>query len=179
MRYENKKKDVIVTTDSDLAYSLSPGCDLFRPGTKGKDPKVITYNEMWDTIPQELKDRGMSLYYYHAYMDAIGEGHNHLGVSRKAGVDPVKATLKILDGDFSDIENPDMFKAQLKSFDLSCFPRVEKVKNDISNLFPTAGKLGTLDDFHWFCKKYDVQGISDRYFSEFSDGFNYKLFTQE
>jgi hypothetical protein len=174
------KPDVIITKDSDLQYSLTPGPNgtvFFSLPTKGSEPKVITYEEMYETIPQVLRDRGVSLYMYNAYLNAFGKGHNDLGRCLKPGVDHVEAILHILDGNYSDINNVDFFNAQMKSYDLGCYPGIEEVQRAIANDFETKGKLGTLDDFHMFCSKHGVNGISDRYYSDFISTFDPKFFT--
>lgn len=172
------KPDIIITKDTDLLYSLSPTCSFFSLPTRGSEPKVTTYDEMYATIPQELRDKGVSLYNYHAFMDSLGfTGHNDMASSKKSKSNPVETILKIMAGDYSDVENIELFKAQMSTFNLGNFPNLDKVQNAINTEFETKGKLGSLDDFHFFCSKYGVQGISDRYYSEFADEFDPRLFT--
>ena len=171
------KPDIIITKDTDLLYSLSPTCCFFSLPTRGSEPKVTTYEEMYQTIPQELRDRGLSLYNYHAFMDSLGLGHNDMGSSKKSKADTTQTILKIMNGDYSDVENVDLFKAQMSTFNLSNFPDLDKVQTAINNDFERAGKLGTVDDFHFFCSRYGVEGISDRYFTEFADEFDPRMFS--
>lgn len=172
-----RKKSVFITKDSDLLYSLSPMMDYFKIPTGGSEPKIITYEEMYKTIPQELVAEGVTLYQYKSFLDSLGEGHNNMGVSKKKNVNVDQAILKILKGDMSDVEDVDLFKAQMESFDLRKFPRIQEAIKIVKEKYGTEGKIGTLDDFHDFCKKYGVTGISDTYFTNFTSRFDSKLFS--
>jgi 5'-3' exonuclease len=175
---KTSKPNVIVTKDSDLSWSVCPGCDQFLLPTKGSDPKIITYNEMYYEIPEVLRNKGLGLYMYHAYCDSLGiTGHNDNLKTIKSGHDGTQTILNILNGDYSDVENPDAFNAQLKSFDLSCFPQVDQVNKMILNDFPTVGKIGTIGDFKDFCVRHGVKGISDSYYNGLSCRFDVKLFS--
>lgn len=172
------KKSVIVTKDSDLQYSLTPQMDYFKIPTSGSQPKIITYDEMYSTIPKSLTDRGVSLYMYKAFMDSLGMGHNDMTKTKKNYVDPEEAILRLLDGDYSVVDDIEVFNKQMESFDISKFPKLDEAKSIISKQFGTVGKLGGLDDFHNFCEKYKISGISDKYYSEFIGRFDQKLFTE-
>lgn len=170
--------NVIVTKDSDLQYSTCPNCVWMCPPSGGStEPKIITYDDMYYKIPESLRERGMSLYQYNAYMNAAGFiGHNDMGVSRKRSTDPVETIIKLLDGDYSDLKDKDMFEAQLKSYDLSLYPSIETVKKDVGT-FMSMGHYGTLDDFHDFCKRTGVSGIPDYYYNNMISRFDQKLFS--
>lgn len=175
---QTEKPNVIITKDSDLMYSLCPGCDQFLLPTRGSEPQTITYNEMYYKIPEVLRNKGLGLYMYHAYCDSLGiTGHNDNLKTIKSGHDGTQAILNIMNGDYSDVEKVDAFKAQMRSFDLSCFPQVDQVNNMIQNEFGTAGKIGTLDDFKDFCVRHGVKGISDSYYNGLSCRFDVKLFS--
>lgn len=64
------------------------------------------------------------------------------------------------------------------SFDVSKFPNIDKVVNMINEDFPTIGKIGSLEDFHSFCSKYKIEGISDKYFSELVGDLDPNLYTK-
>ena len=80
-------------------------------------------------------------------------------------------------GDYSDVDKLEAFKAQMRSFDLSCFPQVDQVNKMIQTEFGTAGKIGTVDDFKDFCVRHGVSGISDSYYNGLSCRFDVKLFS--
>lgn len=175
---KTEKPNVIITKDSDLMYSLCPGCDQFLLPTKGSEPEIVTYNDMYYKIPEVLRNNGLGLYMYHAYCDSLGiTGHNDNLKTIKPGHDGTQAILNIMSGNYSDVDNLDAFKAQFKSFDLSCFPQVDQVNNMIQTEFGTVGKIGTLDDFKDFCVRHGVKGISDSYYSGLSCRFDVKLFS--
>ena len=171
--------DLIITKDTDLLYSLTPGCKFFSLPTRGSEPKIVTYEEMYYQIPEELRNKGMSLYQYNAYLNAFGKGHNDLARTLKKGYDPTQSILDVASGNYECIE-PDrleLFQAQLKSYDLSIYPKLEEVKKCIIEDFPRIGEIPSTSTFREFCQKYDINGISDRYFSDFVSVFDQKLFT--
>lgn len=173
------KPNVIVTKDSDLNYSLSPGTCQFLVPTKGKEPEFVYYDDMYYKIPQVLRDRGVSLYMYHAYCDSLGvTGHNDNLKTIKKGADGTQTILHILDGDYSDVENIPAFEAQMRSFDLSNFPDLDKVQSMIINDFPKAGHIGTIPEFRAFCTRNNITGISDSYYMAFSDRLDQRLFSE-
>ena len=169
----------LLSKDSDLTWSLCPGCDQFLLPTKGSLPTIVTYDDMYYKIPEVLRNSGLGLYMYHAYCDSLGiTGHNDNLKTIKSGKDGTQTILKIMNGDYSDVEKPDAFRAQMKSFDLSCFPDVDRVNDMIQNDFKTRGHIGTLDEFKIFCTKYDIKGISDTYYNGLSERFDTKLFSK-
>lgn len=175
----SEKLNVLVSKDSDLSYSLSPGTCQFLVPLKGKAPEFVYYDTMYYKIPQELRDRGMSLYMYHAFCDSLGiTGHNDNLKTIKRGVNGVQAILHILDGDYSDVENIPAFQAQMKSFDLSNFPDLDKVQSMILNDFPKAGHIGTIPEFRDFCDRNKIEGITDRYYSAFSERLDQRLYSE-
>ena len=176
---EGSKPNVIFTKDSDLQYSTCPNCVWACPPKSGEtEPKIITYDEMYYQIPEPLRRNGLSLYNYNALMNSAGfMGHNDMGVAKKSHTDSTMALLKIMSGNYSDLENVDMFKAQLASYDLSQFPDLDKVKNDISR-FDKIGHYGDLNNFHDFCARNNVTQVSDRYYSAMMERFDQKLFTE-
>ena len=173
------KKSVLITKDSDQMYSTTPELDFFKLPTNGSEPKVITYEEMYNSMPEEIKNWGVSLYNYNALQNALGVTHNDMGVSRKKHTDPTKVMLEVLKGDYHNIENRELFDKQLESYDISKFPRIEEACDLINNYLPGAGHYDSdLKNFHEFCKKYGITKVSDKYFSEFIGRFDQKLFTE-
>lgn len=164
---QDEKPSILVTKDSDWKYNLSPKMDYFSLPRKGSNPEIITYDQMYATLPDEIKAANISLYDYHCITDALGFGHNCLGVSKKSGIDPTKAILKILAGDYSDVENIDMYKTQLSTFNISAFPRFNEVKDIILNKYGMVGHIGTSTEFTKFCEKYNIIGISEQYYNNF------------
>jgi len=173
------KKSVLITKDSDQMYSTTPELDFFKLPTNGSEPKVITYEEMYNSMPEEIKRWGVSLYNYNALQNALGVTHNDMGVSRKSHTNATQVMLEVLKGDYHNIENRELFDKQLESYDISKFPRIEEACDLINNYLPGAGHYDSdLKNFHDFCKKYGITKVSDKYFSEFIGRFDQKLFTE-
>ena len=170
------KPSVIITKDSDLTYSLTPKMDYFRIPTGGSLPQIITYNEMYDKIPDEIKNRGVNLYYYKAYLDSLGEGHNDMRKTKKDYLDPTNVILQILDGDYSGLADYEVFLKQFDTFRVENFPKFDEVQRIIANDLNKVGKLGSLSEFKDFCNAYEFTGISDRYYSEFINRFDSELY---
>ena len=175
---EEEKPSVVITKDSDLQYSLTPKLDYFKIPTGGSEPKIITYSDMYYTIPDEIRERGVSLYKYKALLDSLGEGHNDMMKTKKDMADANKTILQILDGDFSGVDNVEAFKTQMKSFDISWFPNLQEAMNIVKTEFPTVGTLGSLSDFHNICENYGITGVGDGYFINFTRRFDPILFRE-
>lgn len=172
------KPSVLVTKDSDWTYALSPEMDYFKIPTSGSEPKTITYSEMYYQMPESLRNRGLSLYQYKSYLDVLGGGHNDLRATKKPYADMETTILEILDGNYNGVADIELFKRQLDTFDISKYPRFEEAKRIVTDLFPTCGKLGSVPEFHEFCDKYKISGISDKYFTEFISRFDEKLYCE-
>jgi len=170
------KPSIIITKDSDLQYSLSPRMDYFKIPTAKSAPKIYTYDEMIKTIPPQISSRGVSLYDYKAYLDSLGNGHNDMKptVLTETPIDDI--IIHILDGDYSDV-NKEQFLAQFNSFDLHKFPKLDQACKIVNEDFKKIGHIGNLDQFHEFCSKYNINSISDKYYTELVQGFNPLLFS--
>jgi len=179
--YNDDKKSVIITKDSDLKWSTSPQVDWFRLPTGGSEPEVITYDQVYSEMPEIFRNHDIMPYQYNAVMNAIGESHNDMRKTRLDSADPIETAAKILIyNDYSNID-PNMletFETQRKTYDLSSFPFFEEAKDKIFNVMPSTGRLGSLEEFHEFCEKNNVTGISDKYFHDFISKFDQKLFTR-
>lgn len=177
----NGKPSVLITKDSDLQYALTPKMDYFKLPTAGSAPKVITYDEMYQTIPDELKG-SLSLYDYKSYLDAMGDGHNDMRKTRKDYASPQQVIKEVLLGDYSNISDVELFNKQLSTFDISKFPRFEEAKRIVTDLFDTIGRLGTLKEFNEFKTKYNIGGqevwMGDQFFVSFISKFDPKLYSK-
>lgn len=176
------KPSVIITKDSDLQYAISPQMDYFRIPAGGSEPQIITYNEMYAQIPDRLKGK-VSLYQYKSFMDSLGEGHNDMRKTKKSGVDPVDAIEHILNEDFSDLEDYDTFVNQYSTFSVEKFPRFEEAKQIITDQLGKVGKLGSEAEFKVFCNKFNLREDkyfnAEKFFSQFINRFDQKLFSEE
>lgn len=178
--YNDDKPSVIITKDSDLKWSTSPQVDWFRIPTGGSNPETITYDQVYSEMPEIFKNHNIMPYQYNAVMNAIGESHNDMRRTRLEHADPIETAAKILIyNDYSNID-PSMletFENQRRSYDLNSFPFFDVAKNKIIYEMPVTGRLGSLEEFHKFCEKNNITGISDKYFNDFISKFDQKLFT--
>ena len=172
------RKSVIITKDSDLQYSINPKVDYFRLPTGGSMPEIITYSQMYQTIPERLRDMDIPLYYYKAVLDSLGLGHNKLQKTKLPRVDVTETIQKIMAGNYSNLKDEELFKLQLSTFDISKFPGLTELKEKLTKDIFTIGRLGELSEFKMFCESHGITDISDRYYSEFISRFDQKLFTE-
>lgn len=172
------KPSILVTKDSDWAYCTSPSTFYMRWMKSGEQPKVTTYDEMYYSIPEAIRNRGIGLYIYKAYVDSLDGSHNDMRQTRKDEADLTQTILEVLDGDFSNVEDVELFKKQFNTFDISKYPRFEEAKRLITDIVPTCGSLCTIQEFRDLCDKHGIEGVSDRYFTEFISRFDPKLYCE-
>lgn len=172
------KPSILVTKDSDWKWNLSPSLDYFKIVSKNDEPKITTYDEMYYTIPEAIRNRGIGLYMYKAYVDSLDGSHNDMRQTRKNYADLTQTILEVIDGDFSNVEDVELFQRQFNTFDISKYPRFEEAKRLVLDVLPTCGQLGDLSIFHSLCDKHGIEGVSDRYFTEFISRFDPKLYCE-
>ena len=172
------KPSVLVTKDSDWKYLINPQLDYFKIPKSGETPVITTYDEMYYQIPQNIRDKGIGLYQYKSLVDSIDGSHNDMRRARKDYADLNKTISEVIEGNYSNIDDLELFKKQYNSFDISKYPRYEEAKRLINDVLPTCGKLGSISEFHAFCDKHGIEGISDRYFTDFINRFDPKLYCE-
>ena len=151
----------------------------FKMPVGKSQPEFITYEKMYNEMPDDIKDLGISLYKYKSFLDSLGaEGHNGMRRTAKSRVNPIEAIKKIMKGDYSDLNDVELFKRQMETFSIEKYPRFEEAKRQITDILPSAGKLGTLAEFKKFCEKYKITGVSDRYYVEFISRFDPTLYNE-
>lgn len=169
---------LFVTKDSDWKYCLSPGTQYLRLPGKNETPEIITYDEMYYSIPESIRDQGVGLYQYKALLDSFGYGHNDLRKTVKPRMKSEKVILEYLSGDYKNITDLELFEKQYKTFDIFSYPGVEEARNLINNYLPRAGRLGTVPEFRSFCRTHNIPGISDSYYSDFIGKLDQKLYCE-
>jgi hypothetical protein len=171
--------NVIVTKDTDLTYSLSPGCHFFKLPTYGSEPKIVTYDDMVQQIPAGLRSRGLGLYEYGAMLNSSGFlGHNDLVVTKKKGAKMEKTLEGILDGDYSGLKDPELYRLQYSTYNILAFPSYPAVLEDVHH-FLTSGSSGSTFEFDRVCREYEVEGISKEYYLSLISRFDEKYFRYE
>ncbi len=108
--------------------------DYFKLPLKGKNPKVVTYDEIYDTIPDDIKGK-ISLYNYHAMLDSLGEGHNMMRRTKISGTNGKRIVESlVLKGESSFIQDPELFRLQYGTFDITKYPGYDRAVELISSL---------------------------------------------
>lgn len=178
------KNSVVITKDSDLLYSLTPRLDYFRIPSAGSTPEIITYSQVWDSLSDEIKDCGLSLYDYKCYSDSLGSGHNDMIRTKKIRTNTDKIILEILQGNYENVENRELFETQLKTFRVQEFPNFDEAQARLVDAFTKLGGIGTYAEFKKFCDNYkintdyDTAGryISERYYSDLIEELDRSLY---
>jgi hypothetical protein len=166
-------KNLLITKDSDWKYLLSPRMDYFVfPKSASEVPGIITYEEMYNSIPLEIRGKGISLYDYSSYLNSLGVSHNNMKVTKKPRVNVTKTIIKILNNDFTNVADPEGFKIQYNSFDLTKFPGYQELKERIQNSILKIGHLGTSEEFVEFCDNNGIYGLTESYYLNFIGNLN-------
>ena len=172
------KKSVIISKDSDLIKCVSPSTDFYKYGKSSEPPHVWTYEEALETIPDNLKGK-ISLYWYHSLVEALGAGHNDVKSPRKKNSNISKVLEDIvLRGDYSQIEDMERFKKSMSSYELDKFPMYQEIVDTISSKLMVCGYIPTLTEFRNFCIKHNLEGISDRYYSQLASKLDRSLYCE-
>ena len=83
-----------------------------------------------------------------------------------------------MSGDYSLVKDPDLFKLQLSTFDISKFPGLQDIIYKLTNDIYTIGRLGGVEEFRRFCETHGINGVTDKYYETFISRFDQKLFTE-
>ena len=80
---------------------------------------------------------------------------------------------EILEGDYSSINDVELFKKQYESFDLWKYPGLEEARRIIHTGLPNYGTIKPYSDWLAFCNKYGMTGISSfSFYNNFTSRFN-------
>ena len=169
---------LFVTKDSDWMYCLSPATQLFRLPGKNEEPRIITYDEMYYSIPESIRNAGIGLYQYLSLKDSLGYGHNDLRKTVKPRVKSEKVILEVLSGNYENLTDLELFEKQYKTFDIFSYPGIDEARDMINNYLPVCGSLGDVSEFRMFCRTHNIPGISDSYYSEFIGRLDQKLYCE-
>lgn len=169
------EKSVIVSIDDDWTYFVNENVDYLKPnGTK------ITYEDMkQELITHTEPSWNFDLYKFKSYIDSLYGSHNDLVQTLKhetiAKCD-IKTILKSLieDNDFSILENPELFKAQLASFGVETYPEYDMVIKSLWYL-DKGGSVINDDDFIQFTLMNNF-GVRVQYYSDFRNELDKSLY---
>lgn len=176
--FNDNKKSVIASSDSDWSYIITPNCDHCKVGVRGKSATLITYNDfITSEIPEDLLGK-ISLYDWKSYYDSIEGSHNNMRRSRRDNFDTKFIIHNIVTrNDYTGIEDPELFKLQYSTFNLSDYPNFNRILKE----FPDKLKLGSLmneDEFVKFSEESKL-GVSKSWYSKFINSLDYKLYDND
>jgi hypothetical protein len=175
---------VIITKDSDLLYALTLSLEYFRIPSAGSIPAIITYSQVWNSLPEEIKNSGLSLYDYKCYYDSLGSGHNDMSRTKKPRKDTNTIILEILRGIFDNVEDRELFESQLRTFRIQDFPNFDEAQVRLADALTKSGEIRGYREFKIFCDRnrintdYETPGryISERYYSDLISNLDRSLY---
>ena len=173
LAYNEDKKSGIVSRDGDWSFSTSPKVDFLKLPVSNSKFEVITYEDMIKSLSGPLPS-GMSLYQYMGYRDSLFGSHNHLTRTVRAGVKEYDTIVKVFNKDYSDVDNYELFKVQLSTFNVDEYPKIQDVVNIYKDI-PKMGRLSSVSEFREFADRYNID-ISDKYYKDFIDRLDPSLY---
>ena len=119
------RKYIICSVDSDWKFWINENVDLYNPVKK----KLITYEDVWNELGDRVRDLGLSLFEAKCYLDSLYNSHNNLKSTTKCRwKDFDKVVSKILEGDYSLVDDVDTFRKNMESFDIISYPGADDMK---------------------------------------------------
>lgn len=171
------KPSIITSADSDWSYLVTPNVDYFKAPLRGSEPRIVTYNEaVLEKMPEDLLGK-VSLYDYKAMYDSLESSHNAMRRTRKEGLDTNDVIRSIInDQDYSGVEDLRRYNLQLSTFDISQFPKFQKVLGLVESL-GRIGRLSSIPEFRTFSDSNKMK-VSDSYYSKFKDRLDPSLYNE-
>lgn len=169
------KPSIITSADSDWSYLVTPNVDYFKAPLRGAEPKILTYAEsVSQKMPEDLVGK-ISLYDYKSMYDSLESSHNAMRRTRKEGLDTNDVIRQIVNsGDYSGVEDLRRYNLQLSTFDISQFPKFQKVL-DMVNTLDKIGGLAPVEEFRMFSDSAGMT-VSDSYYMKFRDRLDPSLY---
>lgn len=160
------KTSLLISSDSDWKYLIDENSTYSNP--RGN---LFHYDKMMEELGT-LKDSGLSLYKYKAFMDSLYGSHNDLlpTVDKSLKLNNVDLLTKLLDQNYSDLLHESLFKAQLDSFDIWNFPEYDLVIEKLKDARLKSPDFLTVDQFSELNSKFNL-GITSNYYNSFINRF--------
>jgi hydrogenase maturation factor len=143
----DNERSCLVSIDEDWSYLINKNVDWLKTNTQS----IFNYEKILDRNRNYLPDMGISLFQYKAYWDSLFGSHNDLVETIKKGenIDLKEVIKNCLNEDYSNINDIDKFKAQLKSFNINDYPEYDQVMEKIK-LIETEGSIMSIDEYDYF-----------------------------
>lgn len=136
------KKSVIISFDSDWESWLGPNTDYYNL----RRDEITTYEQ---TLKWHKPIEGYSVFQSKAFRDSMRGSHNNLKQTLKSEYKSVSSAVIIRAferGDYKYFSNVELFKAQLRTFDITSYPDYENVSQFLKRV-ENEGSLLDLDGF--------------------------------
>lgn len=169
------QKSAVISKDSDWSYFTRPNIDYITP-----TGKVITYEDMIRSHSNYDSELGITLYKYKSIYDSLFGSHNDLQRTIAPDSELPKDCLRsiiesiVKTGDSEYIVNKELFKAQMKSFELTEYPDYDKVIQSLYYL-DKGGHIMTDDQFVQHSIDHSF-GVSLSYYRNFKKNLDKNLY---
>lgn len=168
------KPSCIASSDGDWGYNVSPKVHFCKVGMRGNETKVFTYNELSKDIDEDIVGK-VSLYDWKSYYDSIEGSHNDMRRTRRDNFNTRNIINNIiLRGDYSGIEDMDLFNLQYSTFKIERFPGFNRIIDEFNSKL-NLGKIASLEEFKLFNNDNNL-GISDKWYNSLSDRLDHSLY---
>lgn len=173
---------IIVSKDSDWEYLLNPNINLLRYH-RGE---IYSYQQIYDTLPEEARRRGVGLYEYKAIVDSLYGSHNNYqncakndypfnwdeflnGMVENGRTGSIDTLEKYCD--------TDIFLPQFKSFFIENYQDFHAVKDEVNNLLHNkCGSIYQVEEVKHFTNRVGLN-ISQNYYQGYYDILNKDRYT--
>lgn len=164
-------KVALFSNDSDYDYYLTPNSDYINL----RFNKKVTYE---DAVKKRAIE-GLSLMESKMWRESMRGSHNSLKALLKDGeTRPVRILKNLYEsGDTSFLTSPEIFKAQLKTFDIESYPEYSEVVELFKKKLATA-KIGTVDDFKSILAPLKIN-IDTKHYKNYLNNINSELWTNK
>lgn len=173
---DDDQKSGLVSVDSDWAYLINENIDFLKLNGDCIDYGMML-SEMQDDLPKELWDK-VDLYWYKAYTDALAGSHNNMECTIKdiPEGDYHKALIDIYNNGTEYLSNVELFRAQLKAFDVYHYPEIDQVLSKLKDI-GRVNELLSVDQLEYM-KMIDGFKVSASYYSRTIDLLDIRYFSK-
>lgn len=167
------RKSAIVSIDSDWMYWINQNVDCLKP-----NGNLIRYIDVLNNVMNEVGN-SVDIYEYKLIYDSLYGSHNDLIKCLKSDVSDSNFDIfrKLKSGDYSILEDIQVYKNQLESFNYKNYPDYQ----DILGIVDDIKVKGSIFDEERFRELASTIGlrISSRYYSNYINNLNKDLYKDE
>lgn len=171
LQCENRsKRSVLISYDSDWRSWIRPNVDYYNL----MHNSVYKYESVIKLYPPI---DGLTLFESKCYRDSLRGSHNNLKPTVKSKYSHLRSAELIKmyrDGDYHCFENLELFRSQLRTFDMTTYPEYELTSKFLES-HSKRGWVSSIEGFHSLLKEYklvDSNAISDWVYSSYRRSLN-------